>query len=799
MAPIQTNGMLLDFLNASLLSDTPDVLERLVENGLIVQDENFSHEDIERVVFLKLGLGESDWLKCAAAEAPLSTDEEKSLSGLFQYLKNKERLIQNGYRQTMFHCKRGNIETCYPLYFPLPQELSLGDNKRSISLTDIENKVVFVGLSGTGLNALNPTPYTVRYTMASLNATTFNTITTGGFLQKRQWLEPYLILIYGFVVFLAVFFWPAWLSLVISVAMACAHVFLIAQLLETSGWIIAIVTPVISILGAYLIANLLLYMEQQRERKKIRAMFSSMVSQEVLKIMEDEPERFNLQGDKVEASMFSSDVSGFTSISEGVTAQELALILNLYLTPMSNLVMTYGGYVEKYEGDAIKADFGVPLPDDDHAWKACFSALLQQEELTVVQRMLQIKYGVVISARMGVNTGVVNAGMMGSDQKMQYCALGEEVAMAEELEPANKMWESWIAISPETLRLTGDRLETRLLDTVAFPHVTIPVYELLAWKKSAFLAFWQGKAIPKLVIEGWERIIPEKLLAYLDYYRENSFEQHAFYELMLEAFSAQEQNAMTYVEVNDRIELADMEQRFHDLSERIRSLGANIGLDDLDPVDRTEMDELLAAEQQAIEPWRKKIESHLVELKWSNHRVNALAQSLDQSQQDEFNTAIDTLEKNCHCILKRTRFPTDNDQYGNSFKAHLTSMLNDDPPKLSAEELNDLKKQRAKLLAELKQAMVLFIKQAKPLAASYHEMMADHCLMDESQRSVCESYAKGHELYLAQQWDEAGLHFQQGLKTLPGDGPCLTLLKRCENFKKNPPQKDWDGTWVADW
>jgi adenylate cyclase len=52
---------------------------------------------------------------------------------------------------------------------------------------------------------------------------------------------------------------------------------------------------------------------------------------------------------------------------------------------------------------------------------------------------------------------------------------------------------------------------------------------------------------------------------------------------------------------------------------------------------------------------------------------------------------------------------------------------------------------------------------------------------------------------LAQQWDEAGLHFQEGLKTLPGDGPCLTLLKRCENFKKNPPQKDWDGTWVADW
>jgi class 3 adenylate cyclase len=693
------------------------------------------------------------------------------------------------------HKKKGILEQMKPFVFPEP--INLGD--RTIQLLDYKDKTVFVGLTATGLNALNPTPYKGRYSMASLTPTTFNTLTTANFITRLDIAGPVLIFIYALLVFLLAFYANPIIAFLLTAGMGVGHYFFSSYMFEHQGLIVPIVAPVLSVIAAFLSANIYLYIEQQKERQKIRGMFSAMVSPEVLKIMEEEPDKFNLRGEKVEASMFSSDVSGFTSISEGVTAQELALILNLYLTPMSNLVMTYGGYVEKYEGDAIKADFGMPLPDNDHAWKACFSALLQQEELTVVQRMLQLKYGVMITARMGVNTGVVNAGNMGSINKMQYCALGEEVAMAEELEPSNKMWETWIAISPETLRLSGDCLETRLLDVVEYEHCTIPVYELIGWKEDVFLKFWEGKPIPKLVIEGWERIIPEKILAYIDYYREHRFDGNGFYDLMLSTFEGLEQSSLDFMKLNDRIEVAGLEKRYLALLEMVDAQGVSVSLDDLDPVDRKEMDGLITARDEAQEPWLQLLNGYLVELKMRTHVTLRLGDKLPQDEINEWLTGIDTLEKNSNCYIKRNRFPEENDNYGNQLKEHLVSILPQPSQGLSEEQLESMKAELKQLGQSIKQSMMAFVAKSQTFAAEYHQMMAKHCLYEEQKRQVCGIFAQGRELYLERKWDEALTLFQKGLEIDPDDGPCMKFSERCESFKANAPAADWDGTWEADW
>jgi hypothetical protein len=371
--------------------------------------------------------------------------------------------------------------------------------------------------------------------------------------------------------------------------------------------------------------------------------------------------------------------------------------------------------------------------------------------------------------------------------------------MAEELEPANKMWETWIAISPETLRLSGDKLETRLLDIVEFPHVTIPVYELLGWKKEIFLEFWSGKPIPKLVIEGWERIIPEKLLAYLDYYREHTFVGNGFYDLMMSAFGQQEEPCMEYVKVNDQIEMAGMEKRYQELLKGVDSYGVKVELDDLDLVDRTEMDGLIKAQTEAEEPWRQRINGYLVELKWRTHKVNRFESSVPQSEIDEFNTGIDTLEKNCNCYIKRNKFPIEGDRYGMTFKSHLVQMLPNPSQNLSDEEIATLSQRRDKLTDQLKQAMASFVLKSKAVAPAYHEMMADHCLLGQTKREVCGIFEKGRELYLEQKWDAAKELFQQGLEKVPDDGPCITFINRCDQYKANPPAEGWDGTWEADW
>jgi class 3 adenylate cyclase len=772
----------------------------MVENDLLVPDEDYSGEE----ALFKLNYHELDseaYAKKIEEVMQLPTDKLNPLFFYFHDLyEQRQRIIKEGYRNMVHHIENDQLEDVYPYYFTAPLKHHNKDKTTPYqTLFDYKDKVVFVGLTATGLNALNPTPYTQRYTMAALAPTAMNTILTESFLYEKTEWEPFLIFLYSVLVFIIIFYLPAIISHPLCIALAVGHGFGVLHLMNDYGYIIAFIFPILSAMVSHLAGNFYLYWEQLQERKKVRGMFSAMVSPEVLKIMEEDPDKFNLQGEKVEASMFSSDVSGFTSISEGVTAQELALILNLYLTPMSDLVMTYGGYVEKYEGDAIKADFGMPMPDNDHAWKACFSALLQQEELTVVQRMLQLKYGVMITARMGVNTGVVNAGNMGSVNKMQYCAIGEEVAMAEELEPSNKMWETWIAISPETLRLSGDKVKIRMLDVVDYEYVTIPVYELLGWDQQAFLDFWAGKPIPKLVIEGWGKIIPEKILAYINYYSEHKYEGNAFYDLLMGSFKSLEQTCIDYVKVSDKLNLHDLEQRYLALIAEVDQMEVKVSYEDLDIVDQTEWQGLEKAVNNASEEWLILLNKYLFELKKRTHVVNRMTGKRDQNELDELHTAIDTLEKKCNCYIKRNRFPTEDDVYGNTFKDHLMATIPNPNQGLDQAKIEQYQADQNRLDQEVKQIMATFIEKAKPLAEDYHKMMSEHCLLQEDKQKVCEIFGEGRELYLKREWDKAIAKFDEGLALVDDDGPCIKYTERCENFKKNPPEKDWKGVWEADW
>lgn len=797
---IQNNLVLKSHLLANGLSE--ETIQKLGDNGFLKFHPDNSEEYNDRLYIVEYSDLKKDRYQSLLMEK-FNLDSHQINKDLYTYcyesvMKNK-KIFEEGFQQTTFFLKKNLIEEVSPLYFRAPMKLEIDGNIFEVSLYDLINQSVFIGLTATGLNALNPTPYDRRDMMAGLTPAIFNTITTRTFIQDFTWTEYFFIFIFSILILLFTFYLPFYFSFPLTIVLCAVHYFTTLHLFAAQGLIFPLVTPCLSIALAYIGANAYSYWEQQKERKKVRGMFSAMVSPEVLEIMEADPDKFNLQGEKVVASMFSSDVSGFTSISEGVTAQELALILNLYLTPMSNLVMTYGGYVEKYEGDAIKADFGMPLEDPDHAWKACYSALLQQEELVVVQRMLQLKYGVEISARMGVNTGAVNAGNMGSENKMQYCAIGEEVAMAEELEPSNKMWETWIATGPETLRMTGDKVETRLLDNVIYEHVTIPVYEVLGWKKDHFLKFWSSKPIPKLVIEGWEKIIPEKIIAYLDYYTGKAFGSNPFYSLMMECFRDLKQISIEYMMVNDECDIYDVNQRFLNLQNSLKEHQQEFDRSKLSPIDINELERLESDFNQSQEDWQKTLTQFLLELKKNSHLVLQLGTKINQSKIDGYNTSIDTLEKNCHCYLKRIRFPKDDDQVGKLLKEHLLKILPNPNQDLSEIQIQEKKKVIHEHTTKIKNAMQTFIQKAAPLANAYHEFISEHCLLSKEKREVCSIFAKGRELYLQQKWDEAIQHFQNGLSIVPDDGPCIKFTERCENFKKNPPKEGWNGDWIADW
>jgi adenylate cyclase len=202
----------------------------------------------------------------------------------------------------------------------------------------------------------------------------------------------------------------------------------------------------------------------------------------VLSYLEQNPGSFSLTGARAEATMFFSDVAGFTTISESLEPPQLAELLNRYLSPMTDIIMARGGYVDKYEGDAIMAEWGVPFPAEDHAAQACYAALEQQAKLAELREPLEEEFGHRLTVRMGINTGTVTAGNMGSENRFQYTVMGDAVNQAARFESGSKPYGVGVMIGETTKEAIGNLFETRLLDLLVVKGKTKPikVYELLA-------------------------------------------------------------------------------------------------------------------------------------------------------------------------------------------------------------------------------------------------------------------------------------------------------------------------------
>lgn len=246
---------------------------------------------------------------------------------------------------------------------------------------------------------------------------------------------------------------------------------------------------VLPLLGPLLLAVILLianttyhYLNEVKQKRWISRMFSTMVSPKILDLMKDHPEAFSLKGKKMEATIFFSDLAGFTSISEKLSAEQLSALMNRYLTPMTDLILAADGSLDKYSGDGIMAVWGVPYPDPDHALKACRSALKQQERLLILAAEIRQELGIEISVRMGINSGQVSAGNMGSQTRFQYTVMGDAVNLAARLEPLGKFYDAKIILGQETQKLINPSLFIlRCLDKIVVKGKSEPVliYELV--------------------------------------------------------------------------------------------------------------------------------------------------------------------------------------------------------------------------------------------------------------------------------------------------------------------------------
>jgi len=195
----------------------------------------------------------------------------------------------------------------------------------------------------------------------------------------------------------------------------------------------------------------------------------------------------SLGGVKVAATVFFSDVADFTTISEKLAPEEVVLLMNEYLSAMTDVIEKTGGTVDKFLGDAIMAFWGAPEPQGDHAKRACESAILQLEALASLHDEWQKHGKPRLRFRIGLNGGDVVVGNMGSNRRFNYTVMGDVVNLASRLEGANKNYGTTTLVGDVVVKEAADSFEFRRLDRlkVKGKSEAVEVYELLARKGSA--------------------------------------------------------------------------------------------------------------------------------------------------------------------------------------------------------------------------------------------------------------------------------------------------------------------------
>jgi len=348
----------------------------------------------------------------------------------------------------------------------------------------VRDKFCILGRVDTGTTDMGANPFYGEYINVGTHGVVLDMILSQTFIIPigRMWLILF-VLIFTTLFFLI----SAQLSPVVRAASGFVITALViaaaAGLFRFTGIYFSPLLTVFAMISAVIVREIISYAGSEQEKQFIRKAFSTYVSQDVVKEIIADPSRLQLGGTMRHMSAIFTDVQGFSTISEKLDPEKLVHLLNFYLSAMSDVVLEEKGTIDKYEGDAIIAFFGAPMELPDHALRACLSAITMKRVEKELNETI-MKDGLSptpLLTRIGINTGNMVAGNMGTGNKMNYTIMGNAVNLAARLEGVNKQYGTWILASDATIRETDNKILTRRLDRVRVVGINEPVqlHELL--------------------------------------------------------------------------------------------------------------------------------------------------------------------------------------------------------------------------------------------------------------------------------------------------------------------------------
>lgn len=413
--------------------------------------------------------------------------------------------------------------TSFPVYSFV--DVMNGDIKNP---DDFKNKIVLIGITDPGLvRDVWPTPTNKVTPGIKIHAQAINTILNQRFISYARAIAGdsfvyssdtihninlLAIILLGLILALAIpKFSRASHGAYAAIFLLAGYILLGFFLFKNMRMRVNMVYPVASVALVYTVETLYRALTTEKSAREIRSAFRTYVPPQVVDELIKNPEKMQLGGERKVVSVLYSDVKSFTSISEKLSPEDLVELMNSYLTPMSEIVFKYEGTLDKYIGDAVVAFYGAPLPQEDHPLRVVLSALDMLKTLKELWKRWEKENKPLIDIGIGINTGEVSVGNMGSNMRFDYTVMGDNVNLAQRIEELTRIYKNNILISEFTYQQIKDDIICREIDEIVVRGRTkkIKIYEPIGRKGEI-------NTESKGLIKGFE--------AGLEFYREKKFE-----------------------------------------------------------------------------------------------------------------------------------------------------------------------------------------------------------------------------------------------------------------------------------
>jgi adenylate cyclase len=315
-------------------------------------------------------------------------------------------------------------------------------------LTQLKNSLLFVGSSATGIKDLRATPTEPRVPGVEIHAQLAEQMFLGEFLERPDWaagLEFTYMMLLGILLILILPKAGAIRSALIALAAIASAIGFSWYAFAHRHFLVDPVFPSLAVFWIYLASSFLNFLNTEKERSQIRGAFGRYLSPALVEKLAKNPGQLKLGGEIRSMTFLFMDIRNFTGIAEELTPEELTQFMNSFLTPMTDIILQRGGTIDKYMGDCIMAFWNAPFEDKSHAAHACESALAMQKFLRSAPGFEKIRVGI------GINTGNACVGNMGSEQRFDYTALGDEVNLASRIEGLSKNYGVTAIVGQNTL------------------------------------------------------------------------------------------------------------------------------------------------------------------------------------------------------------------------------------------------------------------------------------------------------------------------------------------------------------